>query len=143
MIDSRRSILRCHRHIGRVRYTDPALVGKVVEALPVLLYDFQGTRVLLQVGDQPSSEIVGGRFEAVVDPGAVSAVGDETGVLELGKMPGDSALWRVQDGDELAHAQFPFGEKEEDPESRLVGKCLEDMEIVFHGRLRMWVGARP
>ena len=68
------------------------------------------------------------RFELVVRPASLSAVGDDSRVLENFEMKREPRLCGVEIGHEIADAALAAFERRDYLEPRLIGECVEQLD---------------
>jgi len=73
-------------------------------------------------GEDGTGRSIGGRADAVVHPFAFAAGGDDAGLAQEGKVPGDFGLALAQDCDQVADADLATGDEVEQAEPRGVSK---------------------
>ena len=77
-------------------------------------------------GEDGGSAGVRGLCEAVVDPLAFAAGGDDAGAAEVSEVAGDFGLALAEDFDEVTDADFAAGDEVEEAEACGVSECGEE-----------------
>ena len=104
------------------------------------------TKALGETFQQHLMRLVAGRRQTIVHPKPLLSRNDKAGLAQIGQVPRGGGLRNIQNGHDMANAQFAALEQVENPQSSSVGKCpknrlrLRLSSLGFHIRLHEYIG---